>query len=188
MSLINEALKRTRDATYQTASAPSDAAAYHVTDVAKSSSFGSGIGRTTMLVILSLVVVAVSLVGRRIASPFKTLENGLASTPAASAPKQQPPAVQQSRAAVVPPAPVLPKAVEEQPVVKVAQPSAPAVPEPPKLVLQGIISGEGGAREAMINGYNVHEGEEIEGAKVVTIESRSVKLLFGGHEVTLRLP
>ena len=64
----------------------------------------------------------------------------------------------------------------------------PVAPEPPKFVLQGIITGEANAREAMINGYSVHEGEEIGGAKVLSIAARSVKLLVGGQELTLRMP
>lgn len=40
----------------------------------------------------------------------------------------------------------------------------------------------------MINGVTVREGEDIEGARVVTIESRRVKLDSGRHEIILRLP
>ena len=40
----------------------------------------------------------------------------------------------------------------------------------------------------MINNQTVHEGDDIEGARVVTIENRRVKLDFNGHEITLRLP
>ncbi len=57
----------------------------------------------------------------------------------------------------------------------------------PKLVLQGITYAKDGS-DAMINNQTVHEGEEIEGARVVTIESRRVKLDFNGHEISLRLP
>jgi hypothetical protein len=63
----------------------------------------------------------------------------------------------------------------------------PPAPEPPKFVLQGVTS-EGGAREAMINGVNVREGDDVDGARVVTIESRRVKLQFGEREITVRLP
>jgi hypothetical protein len=61
----------------------------------------------------------------------------------------------------------------------------PAVP--PKLVLQGITSAADG-NEAMINGVSLREGEDIEGARIVTIERRAVRLDFGGREIVLRLP
>ena len=40
----------------------------------------------------------------------------------------------------------------------------------------------------MINGINVREGDDVDGARVVTIESRRVKLQFGEREITVRLP
>jgi hypothetical protein len=40
----------------------------------------------------------------------------------------------------------------------------------------------------MINGVTVHEGDVIEGARVVTIESRRVVLNLNGQEIILRLP
>ncbi len=195
MSLINEALKRTRDATYQTGAAPSDAGDYRATQVATSSSFGSRTGRIAMLVIALLVVGMVGLVGRRIASPFKTLESGLESAASAPVPAQQVSAIQQPQRPAAPaisqaePKPAVNvKAVEDQPVAKAPQPPAPVAPEPPKFVLQGIITGEANAREAMINSYSVHEGEEIGAAKVLSIDARSVRLLVDGHELTLRMP
>ena len=73
--------------------------------------------------------------------------------------------------------------------IKVEQGAAPktASVDAPKLVLQGITYAKDGS-DAMINDQTVHEGDEIEGARVVTIESRRVKLDFNGHEITLRLP
>jgi hypothetical protein len=61
------------------------------------------------------------------------------------------------------------------------------VPEPPKFVLQGIISAATW-REATINGYAVREGDEVDGAKVIAIESRRVKLQLGDREILLRMP
>jgi hypothetical protein len=62
----------------------------------------------------------------------------------------------------------------------------PPEPELPKLVLQGITS-EGRLFEAMINDMTVREGDEIEGARVISIEQRRVQLKFGEHEIVLRL-
>ena len=68
--------------------------------------------------------------------------------------------------------------------IKAGQPAAPNVPP---LVLQGITY-SADDRDAMINGVTVHEGDVIEGARVVTIESRRVTLNFNGQEIILRLP
>jgi hypothetical protein len=68
--------------------------------------------------------------------------------------------------------------------IKAGQPAAPSAPQ---LVLQGITYATDN-RDAMINGVTVHEGEVIEGARVVTIESRRVALNFNGQEIILRLP
>src|SRR5438445_10774832 len=65
--------------------------------------------------------------------------------------------------------------------------ATPPVPEPPKFVLQGIISAATW-REATINGYAVREGDEVDGAKVIAIESRRVKLQLGDREILLRMP
>jgi hypothetical protein len=63
----------------------------------------------------------------------------------------------------------------------------PAAPSAPQLVLQGITYAPDN-RDAMINGVTVHEGDVIEGARVVTIETRRVALNFNGQEIILRLP
>jgi len=68
--------------------------------------------------------------------------------------------------------------------IKAAQPAAPGTPQ---LMLQGITYAPDD-RDAMINGVTVHEGDVIEGARVVTIESRRVTLNFNGQEIILRLP
>ncbi|HUJ11748.1 MAG TPA: hypothetical protein VL171_17195 [Verrucomicrobiae bacterium] len=59
--------------------------------------------------------------------------------------------------------------------------------EPPQLALQGITLAADGS-EAMINGISLREGEDIEGAKVVSIERRAVRLQFDGREIVLHLP
>jgi hypothetical protein len=71
--------------------------------------------------------------------------------------------------------------------IKAEQAAAPAAPEPPKFALQGITSAKDGS-EAMINGLSVREGEEVEGARVVAIDHRTVKLDWNGREIVLRLP
>ena len=89
---------------------------------------------------------------------------------------------------VAPPADT--KGTEDQIVAKVMErikAEQPAAPATPSLVLQGITYASDN-RDAMINGVTVHEGEEIEGARVVTIDNRRVTLTFNGHEVILRLP
>ncbi len=68
--------------------------------------------------------------------------------------------------------------------IKAEQPATLATPQ---LILQGITYASDN-RDAMINGVTVHEGEEIEGARVVTIENRRVTLDLNGHEIILRLP
>ena len=62
----------------------------------------------------------------------------------------------------------------------------PPPPEPPKLTLQGITS-DGRVYEALINGVTVRTGESIEGARIVAIDSRGVRLMWQGQDLTLRL-
>jgi hypothetical protein len=78
-----------------------------------------------------------------------------------------------------------------QPVVPVPPKTEPvAVPRdltPPTLALQGITT-QGAVREALINGESVREGDNIDGARVLAIESRRVRLQFAGKEIILRMP
>jgi hypothetical protein len=71
--------------------------------------------------------------------------------------------------------------------MKAEQAAAAKPVSPPKLVLQGI-TGQRNLREAMINNVNVREGEDLEGARIVAIDARSVKLRFGDQDLILRLP
>jgi hypothetical protein len=66
-------------------------------------------------------------------------------------------------------------------------PAPTPLPEPPKLTLQGVMI-EGQDREAVINGVSVHVGDNLEGARVTAIDTRSVRLQFGDREIVLRLP
>ena len=47
---------------------------------------------------------------------------------------------------------------------------------------------EGQDREAVINGVSLHVGDDLDGARVTAIDTRSVRLQFGGREILLRLP
>ena len=55
----------------------------------------------------------------------------------------------------------------------------------PALALQAILI-DGKSREAMINGKIVKEGDDIAGARVVTIERKQVKLQFHDREIILQ--
>jgi hypothetical protein len=118
--------------------------------------------------------------------PARTTTETLILNAPATTPPPAPPAAE----------PKTEKATEEQLVTRVLEklktetpPAAPPAPprEPPKLVLQGITIG-GTVREAMINGYNLREGEDIEAAHIIAIESRCVRLEFDDREIVLRLP
>jgi thiol-disulfide isomerase/thioredoxin len=68
-----------------------------------------------------------------------------------------------------------------------AAPSASTTPPPPAtpdLQLQGILS-DGKSCEAMINGVSVKEGDDVDGAHVVSINRKLVKLQFQGREILL---
>jgi hypothetical protein len=213
MSLINEALKRTRDATYQASVArPAETDPYRVSSVSETTTAGSRTGLIMMAVIVALVVAGVLFLVRQFILPAQKVRDGFMSSPALlDAPKQSaapatPPPVAQL---VEPPVPVTAPAAPQAAVRTVAdekagedllmakvierlktQPAAPAVPSAsgtPALVLQGITS-EGTVREAMINGYSLHTGEQIDGATIVAIEAHDVKLQVGDHEVVLRMP
>jgi len=67
------------------------------------------------------------------------------------------------------------------------QPVSPPPRDPLKLTLQGIMS-EGRNREAVINGISVRVGDSVEGAKVLAIDSKTVRLEFQNSEILLRLP
>jgi hypothetical protein len=210
MSLINEALKRTRD-TAVNAGVPAPAAATYRIQSKVESSGAKGSFFATIL-IAGVVLVSVIVLGSRIAERVQHVQDGFASNTDVPAVDTKPILPVSEPAPEPAPMPdVLPKAkttspsasapivdtksTEDQIVTKVmervkaeeaAAPKA-ASTDAPKLVLQGITYAKDGS-DAMINDQTVHEGDEIEGARVVTIESRRVKLDFNGREITLRLP
>ena len=215
MSLINEALRRTRDASFQSGEHPSPpGATYRFDDNTESFAFGprTVIALTALVIALaaagaifftSRVVKTMADVKAAFNSGLQTTQDGTAASTRVASDRRQtqptptqsvatPPLQADSKASVN----AEPKANEDQLVarvlekIKAEQPVSPAAPissEPPKLVLQGITT-EGNAREAMINGFTVHEGEEIDGARVTAIESRRVRLQFGAREIVLRMP
>jgi len=207
VSLINEALKRTRDAAYQSAQmSPPLVAEYRVEREAKARGPKPVLlvmGVIGAAVLAGIIVLAVWIVPR-IQSVKDSLAPGrdlsiVEVKPLAPA-THAPPAAEVSPKAEVAPAvtpqttsattPSDTKGTEDQIVAKVIErikAEQPAAPSIPQLVLQGITYASDN-RDAMINGVTVHEGEEIEGARVVTIDNRRVTLTLNGHDITLRLP
>ena len=215
MSLINEALKRTRDAAANAGAPAPVAASYRIQSKVESSG-AKGPFLVTIL-ISGVILVSVIVLGSRIAERVQNVKDGFASntdasvtdapvvemkpTPRAPKPATEPapmPEVSPKPEITSPSVPVTTadvKASEDQIVnklmerIKAEQSAAPktAPADLPKLVLQGITYAKDGS-EAMINNLTVREGDDIEGARVVAIESRRVRLDFNGHEITLRLP
>ena len=220
MSLINEALKRTHDASFQSATAqPMSPDQYRIANHPKRVSIGAGWG-IVLAVVVSLLLIAVVIGFLTVHSLLTDRSSGKAST-IISTPNRAVEASGSARAAsssttpipattVVPvkdstaqsepgttssnKTPSVQEAAEAALVdrllerVKAEQAAAPKPsPSPPKLVLQGVTS-QGNLREAMINNVNVREGDDVEGAHVVSIDSRSVKLQFGGQDIVLRMP
>jgi hypothetical protein len=205
MSLINEALKRTRDSAYQAAeTSPPVAADYRPENGIKAQKAKKVVfvmGVSAVAVLAGVIVLAVWLVPR-----IEGVKDGLmpskdlsiAKTPPSVSPRRAPATTALSPKAEVgssPPAaaaaPVSDtKGAEDQIVAKVMErikAEQPAAPSTPQLVLQGITYAPDN-RDAMVNGVTVHEGEAIAGARVVAIESRRVTLNFNGQEIILRLP
>jgi hypothetical protein len=207
VSLINEALKRTRDSAYQSAqTSPPVAAEYRFENEVRKRGpkpvlllMGVvGAALLATVIVLALWVVPRIQGVKESLSPGKDLSivEAKSSTPATLPPptaEVSPKAEIASTATPQPPVATPPsdtKGAEDQIVAKVMErikAEQPVTPSTPQLVLQGITYASDN-RDAMINGVTVHEGEEIEGARVVTIENRRVTLDLNGHEIVLRLP
>ena len=218
MSLINEALKRTRDASFQSSQPRATTAdSYRISTDYSHSGTGSHTGLWATVLVVAVAGVGILVFALRVMKPGEQVKNALnvsemIQAPVASdttaarpavAPYQAPSVVGRvpTRGEMpVSVAPVVGRVPPRgEPVTTAASgdaayndapepvaPPAPVVPESPKFVLQGITSAATW-REAMINGYTVREGEEVQGARVVTIETRQVKLQFGDHEILLRM-
>jgi Type II secretion system protein B len=195
VSLINEALKRTRDAAYESAqTSPPAMSEYRFESEAKPrgpKSMLLAMGISGAGVLAGVIGLAIWVVPRvqsvkDVLSPGKQVPitearaSNPATDPAAAATTQSPVATPSSDA----------KGTEDQIVARVVErikAEQPAASGSPQLALQGITYASDN-RDAMINGVTVHEGEEIEGARVVAIENRRVTLTRNGQEIILRLP
>ncbi len=176
MSLINEALRRTRDQSFR-GSPPTHAAApsYRLEQ-----SLPIRSRRFSWLVISSasaftVVALAVLLVQLR----------GVPANP--PAPLAVPPVVVPAPAEVVVDSELAARLTEQMALTaaaKVAPVPPTPEPDPPQFTLQGITR-EGRNFEAMINGRTVRVGDEVDGARVIAIERRLVRLQHGRHTVTL---
>lgn len=189
MSLINDALKRTRDA-----NAPANAVPPAVTTVPPRRALDQPPANRTASIIVSIVVALVVLVGGAVMVWLfgqSWTKSRLDIYPATKIPPPDdphtfpgnPPAVVAPTVTTVPP----PVAVVETPPPPVPLPATPTPtpPPPPRarptLVLQGV-GIQGKYRDAMINGVTVKVGEEIEGAKVIDIQMGWVLVQFDGQE------
>ena len=183
MSLINEALKRTRDASFQAGQSPTNRpAAYQISQPAAR----PGVDLQTILIGAAIVVAVVIVIA---GSFFMRAGPEPVNPVAVSLPVPAKPPVSeeqlvsrlmeklQAEQAKLPPAPV-----------PTAPPPPPVVPPAalPKLTLQGIMRA-GANSEAMINGYTYRVGDTVEGARLVAIEDGVVRLNHAGQEVVLRL-
>jgi len=214
MSLINEALKRTRDTSYQDgASRPVFVEKYRVSGGEDGVAHGSRSGTWVSLLVVVMAAVAVLVLSLRVTRPSRNLRDAMSASSETSATDPKPREIA-APVVVRKPEPVTIPVVTPRPEKKTAEdklvdkvmekikaeqtaaqeaptpPPAPVVvpaPEPAKFVLQGVTSGAGW-REALVNGSIVREGDELDGARVVAIESRRVKLQVGDHEILLRMP
>lgn len=205
MSLINEALKRARDAGCP--SSPARFAAtprYRFCSESSAGSLGSRCAIAATVFIAALAGAAIFVIAHRAAVPARELETSLAlsaqhtAEPAGhreSGTGTQPVNVAQNPVSEIA-GHANPAVTEEELVARLMQKlkaeqalvaAQPVEPQPPKLVLQGVTL-DPTSSEAMINGYTVREGDDVEGARVTAIESRRVKLQFGQREIVLRLP
>lgn len=167
MSLINEALKRTRDASYQSSATVSSAKpSYRLSNSSDTTGFSAKGATALTIVVVAIALGTVGVVTLRRVAPVRAVHEALNSSALEIMPPS--PEVATTRSAIESPAPAPQR-------------------EAPKLVLQGITI-DGAVREAMINGYNLREGEDIDGVHVMAIESRRVKLQFDGREIVLRIP
>ncbi len=211
MSLINDALKRTRDASYQNGNARTVAAdSYRVSSRSESTSFATRSGAWVTVLVLVMAAVAVTTFALRVVNPGRRVREALAMNSEVTGVAEQPAKTESPLLVVHTAEPSAPsstmlkpdqkteddmlvdkvveklKADQAAPVPK-EEPAPPPTPELPKFTLQGITSGAG-LREAMINGYTLREGDEVDGARVIAIETRRVKLQQGDREIVLRMP
>jgi hypothetical protein len=206
MSLINEALKRTRDTSFQDGiprfKIPENN--YRVSSVDETAVLTGRSGIWVSLLVLVMAGVTVLVFSLRVAKPGVRVSEAM-NVQAETSETEVSPAEPARATLVAKPTPVVIPVVTPRPERKPAddlrpdqtaitpEPPAPVPvvvsppPEQPKFVLQGITSGPGW-REAMINGYALREGDEFDGARVTSVEPRRVKLQAGDREILLRMP
>jgi hypothetical protein len=214
MSLINDALKRTRDASNPTGGPRAVIGVrYRVSGGEEKTSVGTRSGLWVSLLVVVMAGVTMLVFSLRVVRPVRHFREAMEIASETNASEVRPldssPTVVVHRSElvtvpVVTPRPekktnedhlvdkVVEKLKAEQATAKVEPPApvavvAPPPPEAQKFVLQGITSGPGW-REAMINGYAVREGDDLDGARVTAIEPRHVKLQAADHEILLRMP
>lgn len=181
MSLINDALRRTRDIAYAGATRPPTAAPPYRFGQPTITPRTAWLMAVALAIVASSAAIALLLAYRQHFTPPANTASTVSVTPQPTVSEDELVArllvkLQQQQSAAPPP-----------PASDPVPPPAPVAPEPPKLTLQGITT-DGMTPEAMINGFSVRVGEEIEGYRVVAIESRFVRLRFGERELTLRMP
>lgn len=198
MSLINDALKRTKDAQQQNPPPPSGPP-LKPADPAEAKTASNA--KTLLYIMVACVVFGNALLffamsGKK-SKPAETSKLG-APTPVAAPPTNPAPV------AVVPPAPapevmenvkreaatavVVPPVIATNPPVE--QPVAVAPPEPPKpapLKLQSIIF-NASRSSAMISGKFVFVGDKVQGYRVTAIDQETVTLIGNGQTNVLSLP
>ena len=178
MSLINEALKRTRDASFQAGQSPTNRpAAYQISQPAAR----PGVDLQTILIGAAIVVAVVIVIA---GSFFMRAGPEPVNPVAVSLPVPAKPPVSEEQLV----SRLMEKLQAEQAKLPPAPPPPPVVPPAalPKLTLQGIMRA-GANSEAMINGYTYRVGDTVEGARLVAIEDGVVRLNHAGQEVVLRL-
>lgn len=181
MSLINEALKRTRD--NLPAPPPTGTLPYQTPPRVPPPAHA---GRQKPLIIALALVVALLVAGSLITLHVaRTMLTG--SPPANPIPATEPLPATAAAAEQLPAAEPTPATVEAPPPASVETPATAAPPEPPKLVLQGITL-DPNVREALINGEVVRVGDSVAGATVVGIEPRRVTIRWRDTELVLRMP
>lgn len=216
MSLINEALKRARDASSQVPPPAHGSPAYQPVMTPPMMTTPSTMRPVVWLVLIIVVVVAAvpMMWNRNLSKPIAVADN--AATPAAAAPPTPgfvaltPPDPAPSAAAatvtepvhitdriesdpmpvVEPlPAPDMSSApvMATQPLISPPPPPASPLPPPPAMTLQAVMV-HGASRQAIVNGRAVVVGDMVDGAEVVRIEQRTVVFRWHGSDVTLRMP
>lgn len=208
MSLINEALKRTRDLSFQRPGTPP--APYRPPPLtAPPASHASSI--KWMVSLIAVVVAAVGLAvilyrqspsllvwpAVNVAQPAPTAPAPPAAnsvdpttTPVADLTQAEAELVAESLKGMQARPDPMPLALPEPEPISPPAPTATPIPvpaprDPPHLVLQGIIRA-GAASEALINGMAYRVGDDVEGARILAIETGLVRLDYQGTEIRLR--